>query len=55
MVSDNLGAARRVRRHASNGEQDIYYVRLGESDCNNNGIADSSDISGGGHFATTAT
>ena len=46
MVSDNLGA--HVAYAATlNGEQDIYYVRLGESDCNNNGIADSSDISGG--------
>jgi hypothetical protein len=43
MVSDELGV--RIAYAATfNGEQDVYYLRLSESDCNSNGVEDSDDI-----------
>ncbi|MFG0251643.1 MAG: hypothetical protein ACF8NJ_02075 [Phycisphaerales bacterium JB038] len=30
-----------------NGEQDVYYLRIGPRDCNENGIPDAEDIAGG--------
>ncbi len=43
MVSDNVGA--HVAYAATfNGEQDVYYLRIGDYDCNGNGIGDSIDI-----------
>ena len=47
MVSDAVGA--HVAYAAThNGEQDVYYLRLGDYDCNGNGVGDETDISGGG-------
>ncbi|MDY7107665.1 MAG: sialidase family protein [Planctomycetota bacterium] len=46
MVSDRLGA--HVAYAATfNGEQDVYYLRVGEYDCNGNGIPDPQDIADG--------
>jgi hypothetical protein len=46
MISDRLGA--HVAYAAThNGEQDVWYLRIGEYDCNGNGVADGLDISGG--------
>ncbi|MBI5864920.1 MAG: hypothetical protein HZB38_10515 [Planctomycetes bacterium] len=43
VVSDNVGAS--VAWSATfSGEQDIYFLRIGEYDCNGNGTADSLDI-----------
>ncbi len=45
MVSDNLGV--NVAYAATfNGEQDIYFLRIGPWDCNGNEIDDAEDISG---------
>ena len=30
-----------------NGEQDVYYLRIGERDCNDNAVGDTTDISSG--------
>ncbi|MCP4898814.1 MAG: exo-alpha-sialidase [bacterium] len=43
MVSDNLGADLAYAA-TFNGEQDVYYLRIGERDCNRNGAADSFEI-----------
>lgn len=46
MLSDDLGAD--VAWAATfNGEQDVYYTRIGDDDCNRNGIADLTDLSAG--------
>ena len=46
MISDRLGA--HVAYAAThNGEQDIWYLRIGDYDCNGNGTADPADIAGG--------
>jgi hypothetical protein len=51
MVSDRVGA--NVAWAATfNGEQDVYYLRIGDYDCNSNGIGDSEDMSTGGSFDT---
>ena len=43
MVSDDVGA--HVAWAATfNGEQDVYYLRIGQQDCNGNGITDAFDI-----------
>jgi hypothetical protein len=43
MVSDNAGVS--IAYSATfNGEQDVYYLRIGDFDCNQNEIADSLDI-----------
>jgi len=46
MRSDNVGADLAYAA-TFNGEQDVYYLRIGDYDCNNNGIGDSTDISSG--------
>ncbi|MCP3905200.1 MAG: hypothetical protein GY715_16365 [Planctomycetes bacterium] len=46
MVSDDVGA--HVAFAATfNGEQDVYYLRIGDYDCNGNGIADTDDLAAG--------
>ncbi len=47
MVSDDVGASL-AWAATFNGEQDVYYLRIGDYDCNTNGVADSLDIAGGG-------
>jgi len=43
MVSDDIGA--HVAYAATfNGEQDVYYLRIGETDCNSNGVHDACDV-----------
>lgn len=46
MLSDNVGASLAYAA-TFNGEQDIYFLRIGDYDCNGNGIGDAQDISGG--------
>ena len=43
MVSDQVGA-NLAYAATFNGEQDVYFLRIGEYDCNDNGTADSVDI-----------
>ncbi len=43
MVSDQVGA-NLAYAATFNSEQDVYFLRIGEYDCNDNGIADSDDI-----------
>ena len=43
MISDDVGA-HLAWAATFNGEQDIYYLRIGDYDCNSNGVADSLDI-----------
>jgi len=43
MVSDDVGA-NLAWAATFNGEQDVYYTRIGDHDCNVNGVADSLDI-----------
>ena len=43
MVSDDVGASL-AWAATFNGEQDVYYTRIGDWDCNVNGIPDSIDI-----------
>ncbi len=46
MLSDALGAS--VAYAATfNGEQDVYFLRIGPTDCNGNGVADAADITAG--------
>jgi hypothetical protein len=46
MTSDQLGA--HVAYSATfNGEQDVYYLRIGAYDCNGNGVPDDEDIANG--------
>ncbi len=46
MVSDALGVG--VAYAATfNGEQDVYFLRIGHADCNGNGVADDADIASG--------
>ena len=47
MVSDHTGAD--VAWAATfNGEQDVYYLRIGDRDCNGNGIGDETETDGDG-------
>lgn len=46
MLSDNVGASLAYSA-TFNGEEDVYYLRIGEFDCNNNGIPDPQDITAG--------
>jgi hypothetical protein len=46
MSSDQVGA-HLAWAATLNGEQDVYYLRIGEYDCNDNGVPDSEDIAGG--------
>lgn len=43
MVSDNVGA-NLAYAATFNGEQDVFFLRIGEYDCNGNGLSDSQDI-----------
>jgi hypothetical protein len=43
MISDDVGA-HLAWAATFNGEQDVYYLRIGDYDCNGNGVADSLDI-----------
>ncbi len=46
MVSDKTGA--HIAYAATfNGEQDVYYLRIGTDDCNENGVPDDEDIANG--------
>ncbi len=44
--SDNVGADLAFAA-TMNGEQDVYFVRLGDYDCNHNGVGDATDLAGG--------
>ena len=46
MISDNLGA-HLTYAATFNGEQDVYYLRIGQPDCNGNGVADAQDVGSG--------
>jgi hypothetical protein len=46
MHSDNVGASLAYAA-TYNGEQDVYFKRIGDYDCNGNGVGDLLDISGG--------
>jgi hypothetical protein len=46
LVSDAVGADL-IFAATFNGEQDVYYMRLGDRDCNRNGIADTLDLASG--------
>ena len=45
MISDRVGADLAYAA-TFNGEQDVYYLRIGDYDCNGNGVADPDDIAG---------
>lgn len=47
MVSDRLGADL-AWSATFNGGQDLYHLRIGDRDCNDNGIGDSSEMDGDG-------
>lgn len=49
MISDRVGADL-AWAATFNGEQDVYYLRIGDYDCNQNGIGDSTDIAQGNSF-----
>jgi len=46
MVSDNVGA-HLAWAATFNGEQDVYYTRIGDYDCNGNGVGDTQDLASG--------
>lgn len=46
LISDNLGA-NLAYAATFNGEQDVYYLRIGPPDCNGNGVDDGEDITAG--------
>ena len=46
MRSDLLGADL-AWAATFNGEQDVYFLRIGPSDCNGNGVDDNTDLSNG--------
>lgn len=47
MISDRLGAD--IAWAATfNGEQDVYHLRIGDRDCNDNGVGDSTEADGDG-------
>ncbi|MHC4413985.1 MAG: sialidase family protein [Planctomycetota bacterium] len=46
MVSDNVGAHLAFAA-TFNGEQDVYYLRIGDYDCNGNSVPDTEDLAGG--------
>jgi hypothetical protein len=46
IISDQVGV--HVAYAATfNGEQDVYYLRIGDYDCNDNGVGDSEDLANG--------
>jgi hypothetical protein len=46
MVSDDVGADLAYAA-TFNGEQDVYYLRIGDTDCNRNGVGDEEDLAAG--------
>ena len=46
MISDKVGA-HLAYATTFNGEQDVYYLRIGDYDCDGNGIGDSDDLVAG--------
>ncbi|MEE8153903.1 MAG: sialidase family protein [Phycisphaerales bacterium] len=46
MISDDVGA-HLAWAATFNGEQDVYYLRIGDYDCNSNGIPDNDDLDSG--------
>lgn len=46
MISDAVGA-HLIWAATFNGEQDVYYLRIGDYDCNGNGIGDEIDLADG--------
>ncbi|MEW6252713.1 MAG: sialidase family protein, partial [Planctomycetota bacterium] len=46
MLSDDVGASLAYSA-TFNGEEDIYFMRIGDDDCNGNGVADPQDIAAG--------
>ncbi|MHC4946983.1 MAG: hypothetical protein ACYTG1_01790 [Planctomycetota bacterium] len=46
MVSDDVGADL-AWAATFNGEQDVYYLRIGDRDCNGNGVGDADDLAAG--------
>ncbi len=46
MISDNVGASLAYAA-TFNGEEDVYFLRIGDYDCNGNGVPDPQDIAGG--------
>ncbi len=54
MVSDAVGADLAYAA-TFNGEQDVYYLRIGDYDCNGNGVGDSSTSPSGTSPISTAT
>ena len=46
MVSDLVGADLAYAA-TFNGEEDVYYLRIGDTDCNGNGIGDTDDLAAG--------
>ena len=49
MISDDVGA-NLAWAATFNGEQDVYYLRIGDYDCNGNGIGDTDDLANGDLF-----
>lgn len=47
-IESDLVGAHLAYAATFNGEQDVYYLRIGDYDCNGNGVGDALDISGGG-------
>ena len=47
MISDNVGVSLAYAA-TFNGEQDVYFVRIGQYDCNGNGVGDEDEIASGG-------
>jgi len=46
MISDDVGA-NLAWAATFNGEQDVYYLRIGDYDCNGNGVGDTEDLANG--------
>jgi len=46
MRSDLVGADL-IYAATFNGEQDVYYLRIGDRDCNGNGVGDQTDLAAG--------
>jgi hypothetical protein len=46
MESDRVGA-NLAYAATYNGEQDVYFIRIGDYDCNGNGVGDAEDLAGG--------
>jgi hypothetical protein len=51
MVSDAVGADLAFAA-TFNGEEDVYFMRIGDRDCNHNGVGDALDISSGASLDT---